>query len=247
MNYQPESYLADQLAANAQLWVQEFREYWGLDDDLPPESIETDDWESARFVDLLSSEIVKAARTLERPLSDPGKALDTYFERFREPLTEHPLFRQALEAHLANDIADELERMSAHAICLLDYLVSVKHERARAYLARVGACYLRGLDTETVVMAGAVLDAAMQETFDDQRVRDGGIRVGRYVSLGNRIEFAVKAGILSDVEGERAFFITRERNNAIHTAPNVGAEPDDVLYELAKILDVLMIRQGDSI
>jgi hypothetical protein len=83
---------------------------------------------------------VSAAKTLEPSPGDPGEVLDSYFKRFGEPLSEHPLLRQALEAHLAGDLEDELEKMSAHSDCLLDYLVSIRHERSRAYMARIGAC-----------------------------------------------------------------------------------------------------------
>lgn len=153
-------------------------------------------------------------KRLERTPGNPSDVLNSYSRRLGEPLSEHPLFRQALEAHLAEDLEDELEKMSAHAVCLLDHLVSIRHERPRAYLARVGACYLRGLDTEAVVMAGAVLDAAMQETFDDTEIREAGIRCGRYVSLGNRVEYAVQSGVLTETEGEK-----------VHTPPKIPQLP----------------------
>ena len=240
MSYQQDSYLTDHLAVSAQLWVQEFRAFWGLDSDAVPEGVEPQQWEVAKLLDALTGQVVSAAKTLERSPGDPDEVLDSYFKRFGEPLSEHPLFRQALEAHLAEDLEDELEKMSAHAVCLLDYLVSIRHERPRAYMARVGACYLRGLDTETVVMAGAVLDAAMQETFDDAVIREAGIKCGRYISLGNRIEYAIQSGVLTEAEGKKAFFIAHERNKAVHAAPGSAADPDDVLEELAAVLDALM-------
>ena len=244
MSYQEDSYLTDHLAVNAQQWIQEFRVHWGLDSATAPEGVEQSVWELARVLDRLTAQIVEAAKTLQASSSDPGGVFEEYFKRVGEPLTEHFLFRQALEAHFASEVEDELERMSAHAVCLLDYLASVKHERARAYLARVGACYLRGMETEAVVMAGAVLDAAMQETFDDSVVRDSGIRCGRYVSLGNRIEYAVKTGMLSETEGERAFWVAHERNKAIHAAPGCSADPEDVLEVLARVLDTLAQADG---
>lgn len=171
---------------------------------------------------------------------NPGRVLDEYFTEFREPLTEHPLFRQALEAQLARDLEDELEAMSANAVCLLDYLVAVKHERPRAYLARVGACYLRGLETEAIVMAGAVLDAALQEIFDDNAIRNSSIRCGRYVSLGNRIEYAIHIGALSEDQGDRAFWVAHERNKAVHAVPGTASDADDILGALAAVLNALM-------
>lgn len=239
MSCQPNSYLTDHLAVSAH-WVQDFRVFWGLDSDTAPDGVDPPQWEVAKLLDELTGNVVSAAKTLERSPGDPGQVLQDYFRQFREPLSEHPLFRQPLEAHLADDLEDELEAMSARAVCLLDYLVSVKHERPRAYLARVGACYLRGLDTEAVVMAGAVLDAALQETFDDAVIRKAGIKCGRYVSLGNRIEYAIQAGVLSEAEGDKAFWVAHERNKAIHAAPGSAAEPEDVLEELATVLNALM-------
>lgn len=239
MSYQEDSYLTDHLAVSAQQWVREFRTRWGLDSAAAPDGVGEPVWETARLLDRLTAGIVEAAKTLQASSSDPAGVLDEYFRRVGEPLTEHFLFRQALEAHFASEIEDELERMSAHAVCLLNYLSSVKHERARAYLARVGACFLRGMETEAVVMAGAVLDAAMQETFDDAAVRASGIRCGRYVSLGNRIEYALQKDLLSETEGETAFWVAHERNKAIHAAPGCAADPDDILEALARVLDAL--------
>lgn len=240
MTYQQDTYLTDHLAVSAQLWVQEFRAFWGLDSGSAPDHVEQNQWEVAKRLDELTGQVVRAAKSLERSAGDPGRVLEDYFARFQEPLTEHPLFRQALEARLAPDLEDELEAMSARAICLIDHLVSVKHERPRAYLARVGACYLRGLDTEAVVMAGAVLDAALQEEFDDNAIRQAGIRCGRYVSLGNRIEYAIKMGRLTEEEGEKAFLVAHERNKAVHAAPGTSADPEDILQELAGVLSALM-------
>ena len=226
---------------SAQFWVQEFRAFWGLDADTAPDGVEEAQWEVAKILDELTGKVVSAAQTLERSPGDPGQVLREYFRRFGEPLSEHPVFRQALEAHLADDLEDELEAMSARAVSLLDYRVAIEHERPRAYLARVGACYLRGLETEAVVMAGAVLDAAMQETFDDRAIRDAGIRCGRYVSLGNRIEYAIQTGVLSEAEGEKAFWVAHERNKTVHAAPGSSADPEDVLDELVTVLNALML------
>jgi hypothetical protein len=54
------------------------------------------------------------------------------------PSSIDALTGQALEAHLVADLEDELEKVSALAVCLLEFLVANRYERARAYLARVG-------------------------------------------------------------------------------------------------------------
>lgn len=239
MTYDPDSLLSDHLAGQIDAWVQQFRTHWELDV-LAPRELDEAQWKLAKQLDVLTGHIVRAAKSLEASEIDPARVLEEHFARFQEPLSEDLFFRQALEARLARDLEDELEAMSAHAVCLLEYLVSVRHERARAYLARVGACYLRGLETEAIVMAGAVLDAALQDLFDDEDVRRSPVRCGRYVSLGNRIEYAVYAGVLTQDMAEQAFYVARERNHAVHTAPGTGAEADDVIRALTTVLNGLM-------
>ena len=203
--FDPSTYLTDTLAVVAQSWVEGFREYYGLDAAEPPEGIERGDWQVFKGLDRFAAKIAQASKSLERDEADIGETLRILKQEHGLDLAGDEFFRQALEAHFAEDLEDEVDKMSQRGLQLIRYLVRVRHERARAYLARVGACYLRGLEAETVLMCGAVLDAALQEEVEDEVVRASGVRCGKYVSMGNRIEYMINSCRLSGAEGVRFF------------------------------------------
>ena len=159
--YQKDAFLTDTLAVVAQNWVDEFRKTWGLDASAPPNGVERLHWEFAKICDQIAARIVAASRTLERSQGNLDELLNTLRDKFGLDPEQDTLFVHTLEAHFAGDLEDELNRMRLRALKLVRYLVDVRSERVRAYLARVGACFLRGFKTETVVMSGAVIDAAL--------------------------------------------------------------------------------------
>ena len=234
--YQDDSYLTDTLAVVAKDWVDEFRKTWGLDATAPPSGMDRLNWEFIKICDQIAAQIVAASRTLERNRSNLDERLNILRDGLGLDLEQDTFFAHLLEAHLAGDLDDELNRMRRRALKLVRYLVDVKSERVRSYLARVGACFLRGLKTETVVMCGAVIDAALQESLDDKDVRKLVIRYGRYVSFGNRIEFMGKSGRWDKNTVTIAFRLADERNKAIHTAPELARGVDEVMEDLVLLL-----------
>lgn len=235
--YQEDAFLTDMLAVVAQNWVNEFRNTWSLDASVPPVDIERTQWEFAKILDQIAARIVAASRTLERGQGNLGELLDTLRDRLGLDPEQDTFFIHALEAHLAGDLEDELWLMRDRAIKLVRYLVDVRSKRVRAYLARVGACFLRGLKTETVVMIGAVIDTALQDLLDDEEVRSSGIRCGKYVSFGNRIEFMRQSGRWDQATVDIAFRLADERNKAVHTAPDLARDEIMVMEDLVHLLN----------
>ena len=234
--YQDDSYLTDTLAVVAQNWVDDFRKIWGLDATVPPNGMNRFNWEFAKVCDQIAAQIVAASRSLQSNHSNLDERLNILRDKLGLDLEKDTFFAHLLEAHLAGDLEDELDRMRLRALKLIRYLVDVKLERVCSYLARVGACFIRGLKTETVVMCGAVIDAALQETLDDIEVRSSGIRCGRYVSFGNRIEFMAQSGRWDQDTVTVAFRLAEERNNAIHTAPELTRDVEETLEGLVLLL-----------
>ncbi len=233
--YQNDSFLTDKLAVVAQNWVEEFRKTWGLDASAPPNGMEHLDWELAKVCDQIAAKIVAASRTLERNHDNLDELLNTLHDKLGVGLEQDTFFAQLLEAHIVGDLEDELSRMRLRALKLVRYLVDVRSERVRAYLVRVGACFMRGLRTETVVMCGAVIDAALQEFLDDKEVR-ASIRCGKYVLLGHRIKFMCQSGRWDEDTVKIALGLADERNNAIHTAPELARGVDEVMADLVLLL-----------
>jgi hypothetical protein len=234
--YENDSHLTDMLAVVAQNWVSEFRDSWGLDAIAAPSGMEPLDWEFAKVCDQIAAQIISASRTLESDRSNLSERLDLLKDKLGLDLENDTLFTQLLEAHLVDVLEDELSRMRLRSLKLVRYLVDIKSENVRSYLARVGACFLRGLKIETVVMCGAVVDAALQEALDDIDIRSSGIKCGRYVSFGNRIEFMKQSGRWDSDVAEIAFKLAKERNDAIHTSPTLARSVDEVLKDVVLIL-----------
>jgi len=234
--YENNSHLTDMLAVVAQDWVDEFRDAWGLDAIAPPSEMEPLDWKFVKALDQIAAQIISASRTLERDRSNLNELLDLLKDKLGLDLESDTFFTQLLEAHLADDLEDELSRMRLRSLKLVRYLVDINSENVRSYLARVGACFLRGLETETVVMCGAVVDAALQEALDDNDIRSSGIKCGRYVSFGNRIEFMKQCGRWDSDTAEIAFNLANDRNNAIHTTPALARSVDHVLKDIVLLL-----------
>lgn len=237
--YQHDTFLTDVLANTAQGWVQGFRSEYGLDADRAPEGVDVKSWELAKALDQLAARIVSASRTLDPAFGNPGQVLDQLRQQYGLDLIKNEVFVQAIEIHLVEELEDELDRMRRRALELVRHLVSVTSERARAYLARVGACYSRGMATETVVMSGAVLDAALQEAVADEDVRAAGVRCGKYVSMGNRIEYMRSTGRWNEAVTATAFRLAHARNNAIHTTPDLERDVEAVIGELVVCLNAL--------
>jgi hypothetical protein len=168
--YQNDSFLTDTLAVVAQNWVDEFRKTWGLDALAPPSGMERLTWEFAKVCDQIASRIVAATRTLERNQGNLDEFLNTLRDKLGLAPEQDTFFAHLLEAHLVDDLEDELDRMRLRALKLVRYLVDAKSERVRAYLARVGACFLRGLETETVVMCSAVLTRRCKSYWTTKRL-----------------------------------------------------------------------------
>ena len=238
--FDPDHFLTDGLAVFAQSWVEEFRGHWRLDEATPPTEWDPEEWETVKLFDRISEKIVTATKTLDKSEADWGEILGRFKADSGVDVAENKLFNQCLETHLVGDLEDELDHMRKRVLKLIDFLMTVEFERARAYLARVGACYIRGLDTETVVMCGAVLDTALQELFDDNDLKSAGIRCGRFCSLGNRIQFAkTQVKLFDESAAERAYALADDRNNAIHTHPEASRSSEVCMAELGFLLDLI--------
>jgi len=235
--YQPEAYLTDHLAVSAQMWADEFRSAHGLDDKEPPEDMAADEWEALKSLDAIAKWLVDATHALDGSAGDPRGLLEE-MTRLGIDVREHGFFAQAMEVHLMGELEDELHRLRHRSVDLVRHIVSVRTERARAFLSRLGACYLRGMQTESVIMCGAVLDAALQEAVQDEQVREL-VRCGKHVSLGNRVDFMRKSGRWSEDLAATAFGVADARNNAVHTAPELERDVDQVIRELATCLNAL--------
>jgi hypothetical protein len=244
--FDPEHHLNDGLAVFAQAWKAEFRRYWALDADAPPDGVDLEDWRYRKALSVLATRFVASAKSLDPDEGDQVELIRIFREYVGDDLTENRFMLQCIEVELAEDLEDDLWARSRRTFELLAFLTRVRSERVRAYLQRVSECYIRGLATETVVICGAVLDVALQDVVSDVSVRESGIRCGRHVSLGNRIDFLERTGVFTSEQAEEAFQLAHERNKAIHAAPELTSSVFDHVARLADLLKALPDAQPPS-
>lgn len=225
------------LGTHLESYEKEFREYWRLDES----GREGDHVELYQALDEFAERVVHAARTLSDETSSQA-ALEEVWERAQGTHEEIATFLEhRLELAFSANAVEEAYRASQRAENLLSYLVRIENERARAYLHRVATCYLRGLETETLVMAGAVLEAAIEDACPDDVVRENvpNLQGKKYLSMQNRLDYLTTLDDVDYTVVERAGWLWDHRGSAVHQAPGLEAEIDEVLEALVVVLSGL--------
>lgn len=100
--FEPNIHLTDHLAAVAQNWVEDFRQYYSLDLASPPEDVNRDDWQILKALDTLAGRIVAASRTLQRDELDLAQILDGLNRHL--DLRNNDFFRQSLGGPLGSNL-----------------------------------------------------------------------------------------------------------------------------------------------
>lgn len=237
----PDSYLSDWRGDYGQEWTDEFRDFWGLDADEAPDHLDEQTWKLYRLLDRIIEKFSVAARTLQRP---DGEDYTTTIKELREErdidLTSIPFVRQRFEIEIFRELDQPLIDQADRALDLLELAVTVENHRARGYLERVAECYIRGLTTETVVMCGAVLEAALGEFVEDDDVRCyAGLEPRARVYTGHRLGYIDEQELLSQTVIEKAEKVNDDRNKAVHVAAEIVADPRQNIRLLADVLRAL--------
>jgi hypothetical protein len=234
--FDPNVSLSVALSVIAKSWKEDFREYWALDATEPPEGVAHEDWQHRKVVSWLARVFVRSAKSLDQSEGDPVEFLMLFDRHEGIDLLEDAFLAECIQLELADDLDDELENMAERTLQLLAYVTRVQSHRARAYLQRVADCYIRGLRTETVVMCGAVLDAALQEHLPKEVIQAEGKQDTREPSLGDRIHHLRRTRQVSRDVVDKAWRLAHARNAAVHTAPEI---PTDLLTYVGLLADVL--------
>lgn len=164
---------------------------------------------------------------------------------------------ELLDEHVCITFAWEaLGMLSTARERFLDLLLLLRDrhpcDRAKAFLQRVGRCYLIGFDTECVVMCRAVLDREFDEAVvDDDQVSDwwkwyattteGEKYRGKkppYGQLWAKIHAAFYARMISHADREAADAVRKRGNDAVHNRPDTG-EALEVVRQTVLVLDSL--------
>lgn len=236
-------FVVDAVQGSIEGYWDDFQARWGLNEDEPPAWMKRDDWLTARILDRIASNWIKAARHLGQPagynpIPEIMLDLDELSHGFGEDLRENQFIEQRVQVGLALGSAESLFDQGRRAIALLKHLISVPGERAKAYLTRVADCYINGMETEGVVMCRAVLDAALQEGLDNGTiVRAGNAKLNRIdkVDLDDRLRHLKRERAVSGAALAAANRVRTAGNDAVHVSPGL-AELEETLQDLVVFL-----------
>lgn len=116
---------------------------------------------------------------------------------------------------------------------------------ARAFLIRVGRCYLFGFDAECVVMCRAALDRELCAEIADNDVvtwwkASGTGKAGKPapLNLWGRIEAAHHVGRFDEATKDAANRVRNDGNKAVHDAPSIS-DPLSCIRKTLQVLDAL--------
>ena len=244
MDFDPDISPSFALSVSASLWKQDFREYWAVGANKPPEGVAHEDWQHRKLVSWLAKVFVRSAKTLDLYDVDPVELLMLLDRDAEGSLLEDEFLAQCIQLELVDDLDDELENRAERTLQLIPYATRVQSHRARAYLQRVAHCFILGLRTETVIMCGAVLDAALHEHIPDELLRTAGKPNLEYFTLKHRIDYLAGSRQLTQPLIKKAKQVARERNDAVHNAPGTTVDPLRCLGDLADVLEALF--PGDT-
>lgn len=229
--YWPDGTLADLLDIHVQNYEQDFREYWHLDNTERPEDLSAEEWTLVRLLDKVGVGSIPSAYALrvEPELSQlvvdfrPGDSV----ERTMRELSGYDVAQTCAEIDLASAAVQKLFEGKKRLATILHLLSKFElSPRAAAYVDRMVQCYVWGLDTECVVMARSVVEAALEEAFTDADMHAMGFVPKRhgfeYWQFRNAATRSGRfsADVLGCLEDVR-----RAGNDAVHASPGLHEDP----------------------
>jgi hypothetical protein len=137
--YDPDLTLASYLGSVVNVFDNDFRDYWKLDGDGPPNGLSQEAWEGLKFWDTLAMRLLKSARTLQSNIPDENWDLSELIAIADEKgiNLKNKFVRDRIELEIAWEIETYLPKMVDNALWLLDHLVAIDNKRTREYLLRV--------------------------------------------------------------------------------------------------------------
>jgi hypothetical protein len=116
------------------------------------------------------------------------------------------------------------------------------------YFERATTLYLAGYETESIIMCGAVLEAALRARItNDEMIRAGlrpAFRTANDFSVAQRLQYSEKVGALNAHQLDGAWELVNWRNDAVHVQPDIGPNAKDALRNLVVLLPQLV--SGDD-
>ena len=184
-------------------------------------------------MDKIESSAFQALTTLEIP-PDLGEQLTTFMpgslvDDKLTTLLSYNFVQDRIAFDIADDVIEGLEdvgqrvRVSVVAFMLLQR--SAPSPTALKYLERALRLYLAGYTTETFVMCGAVIEAALATRFPNSLLQTTGVqpdhsRTGDY-SISQRMRYAKEQHAFGRKTVDQIWELLNWRNDAVHVQPDI--------------------------
>lgn len=205
-------------------------EYWGIN---IPSDQEDDETRYRLALSKATVALIRAAMQLQQKPGQDIRGLLTIFRADGYELIEDPLVRDFAELEVITELDGMVYEMADRALRLLDYLCNVEGEVAQNYLMRVARSYILGMHPETVVMCGAVLEAALDQWLPtDDKSRTLGVKI-------RELEGKVIKGRALEAAKE----INRLRTDAVHL--RIERLPPDAI-QVIELLDEVLRSLGKA-
>lgn len=111
--------------------------------------------------------------------------------------------------------------------------------RAMRFMHRATRLYLHGFDVETVIMSGAVIEAAYNHRFPPEMMLENGFKNKPWYKPSEYENLARRLGVFTADEALSAERLRSERNQSVHVVPESALSAFDALGICAMLLDRL--------
>lgn len=170
-------------------------------------------------------------------------------------LVAYEVVHHRLEFDVATDVCERLD--GADRRVLLVTLLSTHLLLGYAptstvikYFNRAARLYLAGYEPETVILCGAVLEAALAERFPNEVLSDAGIKPAfkraDEFSVGQRMAYEEKHPVLDEKLRQRMRDLNSWRIDAIHVQIDIASKGADALGNLALLLPVILPTRSEK-
>lgn len=192
----------------------------------------------------IADRIAELLHIASQQLSSPVAGSDSDDWRFVRELATNthlwPVVKERLQIDLAWKIAPRTAAMADRCLDITRVIFdSEPGERVLKYVRRLTSCYVAGFFPECVVLARAVVERALKDTFERKRVPLPATTSGAS-AMKRLIDEAYRHGWLGRAAQKAAHTVRLRGNKAVHEDPELVEEVRDTVHGAIDVIRELM-------
>ena len=188
------------------------------------------------IADRLAELLHAASEQLLSPVADTSDADWGFVREWATAPGLWPLAKERLQINLAWKVAPRTAEMAdrCHDVTSV-ILEAAPGERVLKYVRRLTSCCIAGFFPECVVLARAVVERALKDTFERRRVPLPSISRGES-PLGRLIDEAHRLAWLSNDAKAKAHVVRHRGNKAVHEDPELVDDVRDTVHAAITVI-----------